>query len=101
MGTSRLEKEPEFRYNIFNGEKVDPENNKEDFETDAQKYLKFLNSFEGLTNIEKYEHNCLNGKLIDFDYPNIQDKTILPFQVLIFENREIAEDAFSFLIYYI
>ena len=35
MGTSRLEKEPEFRYNIFNGEKVDPENNKEDFETDA------------------------------------------------------------------
>ena len=35
------------------------------------------------------------------DFDKIKDKNFLPFLVLIYENREIAEDAFSFLIYYI
>ncbi len=59
-----------------------------------------MNSFEGASN-EKCEHEVFKGKIMDFDFENVKDKTTFPFLVMIYENREIAEDAFSFLIYYI
>lgn len=53
----RFEKEPEFRYkNMQMHKEIDREENKEDFEIDVNKYFKCLNTFEGLTNIEKCCH---------------------------------------------
>ena len=60
--------------------------------------MKFLNTFEGLTNIEKCSHE---GKIRPIDAQHESNKYRLPFMVLILENHKIAEDSYSLLLYYV
>jgi hypothetical protein len=77
----------------------DKEQCKEEFEKDSTKYFKYLNSFEGLTNIDKCDHEVEDTFKFEINDPQIRKK--LPVMLLIFGNRPICEDAHSILMYYI
>lgn len=53
---ARFEKEPEFRWKILQGFVPGKDENKEEMDCDISNYMKFLNSFEGLSNVEKCDH---------------------------------------------
>ena len=95
----RFEKEPEFRINNLLGRIDRKEENKEGFETDTSKYPRILNTFEGLTNIEKCNHGAAESELQTFECADPSDRQYLPVFVFVLENREICEDTFSFLMY--
>jgi len=71
--------------------------NKEEFCTDLGSSLGFLNTFEKITHAESCSHESALNSLLHFKAGEVPDKTLLPLQVMVFENREICRDALSLL----